>query len=319
MTDFANRLLGRADAAPVRPLLPSRFEPVTPLRDEGVEPVEPVGGPVLQLSRRPRRGEAAPETVAPSTGWPSIGASTEPAPPKTRPGEKHPGEKGSVETGFVGMGLAEKGLLERRPGERSVEKRPGEMGLAEMRPGQKRLVGEGVAKQPVEQPGLFTGPGAGLAGSEARSWPVISEESVPHLGERVARETEDSSPPSGFPVEEPRLPVGSRRRPTASGEGSVTPAGSPPRPVTQCPEGPLRDVERPDGPLQGIAAAAHAVAAPRAWLPPRQVPDPEPVVHITIGRVEVRATAEPQPAPRRGPRRRQALGLDEYLRRKAGG
>jgi hypothetical protein len=53
--------------------------------------------------------------------------------------------------------------------------------------------------------------------------------------------------------------------------------------------------------------------------PQRAVPDPEPVVHITIGRVEVRAAAEAAPAQRRSPKRSMALGLDEYLRRKAGG
>lgn len=332
MNDFARRLLGRADAAPVRPLLPSRFEPVIPLRDRDLGLAGPDDGP----ARRPG-WEAEPETVVPPTGWPSIEAATEPAPAKTRPSEKRPTEKGVAEAGFVEkefvergaeeprpeeMRLAEPGPVEMRPGETVLAKKPlSAKGLAakrpvdeghaepwsgKMAPAETGFAEKGLAgKQPVGQSGSVTGLSGGRGGSAARSWPVVPAESascpaVPGEESRrvVDPETAGLPPRSGFTVE--------WRRPTASGEESVTPAGSSPRPVVRCPEGPLRDVQRPEGPLQGIAAAARAA---------RQ----EPVVHITIGRVEVRAAAEPQPAPRRGPRRRQALGLDEYLRRKAGG
>ncbi|MEV3993816.1 hypothetical protein AB0J57_33540 [Streptomyces sp. NPDC049837] len=40
----------------------------------------------------------------------------------------------------------------------------------------------------------------------------------------------------------------------------------------------------------------------------------EPVVHITIDRLEVRAAAPQAEAPARTTRRRPQLGLDEYLR-----
>jgi hypothetical protein len=45
----------------------------------------------------------------------------------------------------------------------------------------------------------------------------------------------------------------------------------------------------------------------------------EPVVHISIGRVEVKAVAETT-APRRPPQpKRPALSLDDYLRERSGG
>ena len=52
---------------------------------------------------------------------------------------------------------------------------------------------------------------------------------------------------------------------------------------------------------------------------PRQTSNPESAIHVTIGRVEVRATAPVQkPAPKAA-NRSPVMGLDEYLRRRNGG
>jgi hypothetical protein len=49
---------------------------------------------------------------------------------------------------------------------------------------------------------------------------------------------------------------------------------------------------------------------------------PEHVVHVTIGRLEVRAgapAAVPAAAPTRSPRRSSGIGLDDYLRERSEG
>ena len=51
----------------------------------------------------------------------------------------------------------------------------------------------------------------------------------------------------------------------------------------------------------------------------KQVPKAEPVIHVTIGRVEVRATVSPQRQTPRSVNRSPVMGLDEYLRRRSGG
>jgi hypothetical protein len=54
-------------------------------------------------------------------------------------------------------------------------------------------------------------------------------------------------------------------------------------------------------------------------LPPREIPAPEPSIHVTIGRVEVRATL-PAPARLQPPRAAAPImTLDQYLRERAGG
>lgn len=79
-------------------------------------------------------------------------------------------------------------------------------------------------------------------------------------------------------------------------------------PVREHPVRPLHTAQRPPEP---------APAAP--WPQRRQGPAAGPTVHITIGRVEVRAPREtPAPAPRR-PERQPATSLDEYLRTRSGG
>jgi hypothetical protein len=73
-----------------------------------------------------------------------------------------------------------------------------------------------------------------------------------------------------------------------------------------------------------MAGRAYDVLAARVLRPhdrtrALQSQDPEPVINITIGRIDVRAGLAPdgerraRPAPRGGP---EPLGLNEYLRRR---
>ncbi len=63
------------------------------------------------------------------------------------------------------------------------------------------------------------------------------------------------------------------------------------------------------------AAAREPVDVPKPTRPvSRRTPAAEPAVHISIGRVEVKAAAPPAPPARTESRRRPAVSLDDYLR-----
>lgn len=321
MSDFANRLLGRLDAAPVRPLLPSRYEPITlllphepvphepspwPAVPESA-PIEPWAEPGLPLGPLPRVDPprlAVPEGALVEPGdeplprvdstWPAVSegmpTGVEPGRPVGRrvgeevPGSVAPqpervGEAGAAAVAEFGRALAHRSASAEAPSSAAPEIPPSG-------------VGEPVGF-PVETSRLLTGsPWQAVESGEETRRGTLSDS--PLLGEELpARPSESGEKP---------------RRPAESGPAS-RPAETPGTPRSAIPAEP---------PVTGSLSPkpVHAVA-PRAWLP---APDAEPVVHITIGRVEVRAAAEPTPAPPpRSPRRRQALGLDEYLRRKAGG
>ena len=93
--------------------------------------------------------------------------------------------------------------------------------------------------------------------------------------------------------------------------------------------GPRATHETPDGRAPPHAAATDHFAAPPPagrWRPNREAveaflpPAPEHVVNITIGRVDVRAAVDATPAkPAAAKTGRGPLGLDDYLKRRAGG
>jgi hypothetical protein len=53
--------------------------------------------------------------------------------------------------------------------------------------------------------------------------------------------------------------------------------------------------------------------------PERPISQPEPVINVTIGRIEVRATVSPQKQTPKPESRTPVMGLEEYLRRRSGG
>ena len=56
------------------------------------------------------------------------------------------------------------------------------------------------------------------------------------------------------------------------------------------------------------------------WLPARAAatPAPEPVVNVTIGRIEVRVAPAAQAPTRQRPEGPKPMGLDHYLRQRGG-
>jgi len=86
--------------------------------------------------------------------------------------------------------------------------------------------------------------------------------------------------------------------------------------------------QAPGGPPRGSAGSRAPQVLPAPWSRSRDrdqgaaIPGPEPVINITIGRIDVRAWPESEsgsaakPAPRSRP---EPLSLDEYLRRRGEG
>ena len=166
--------------------------------------------------------------------------------------------------------------------------------------------------------------------------------SAPRSSRRLAVEPAALSPeppraPAAPPIRlttAPREPTGAHR--PASAAPALEPA---PRASWQAPREPSRTIERPS-PLAGVRPLLEAPAslsagqpaieplpAPLAMLQPRveiAVPfspalrpdEPAPVIQVTIGRVEVRATPPPSPASARRPPAPAVPTLDEYLRRR---
>jgi hypothetical protein len=76
--------------------------------------------------------------------------------------------------------------------------------------------------------------------------------------------------------------------------------------------------EKDQGLLKPSAALITPVI-PSVAGPERSTSQPEPVINVTIGRIEVRATVPPQKQSPRPGNRPPVMGLDEYLRRRSGG
>lgn len=71
--------------------------------------------------------------------------------------------------------------------------------------------------------------------------------------------------------------------------------------------------------LKKPSAALITPVTPSVAGSERSTSQPEPVINVTIGRIEVRATVPPQKQSPRTENRPPVMGLDEYLRRRSGG
>ena len=93
--------------------------------------------------------------------------------------------------------------------------------------------------------------------------------------------------------------------------------------VVASPADPLRSVSRdasPAAPMQAILTPRLPHAEPLAQsVQPAIGPASEPVVHVTIGRVEIRAVAAPSAVPKRSAAPKPALSLSDYLQQRSGG
>lgn len=77
-----------------------------------------------------------------------------------------------------------------------------------------------------------------------------------------------------------------------------------------------------DGLTQGLLNPSATLIAPLIPSPAgqeRSISQPEPVINVTIGRIEVRATASQQKQTSRPERRVPVMSLEEYLRHRSGG
>ena len=101
----------------------------------------------------------------------------------------------------------------------------------------------------------------------------------------------------------------------ASGEGLAASTNIPDDPTA-----PPGQTEAPRGPTVKVAPAVITAPAPDTAI---EMPEPESLapIHVTIGRVEVRAIMSappPQPVVRPAVPEQRALSLDEYLKQRKG-
>ncbi|HEV7401755.1 MAG TPA: hypothetical protein VGO11_02470 [Chthoniobacteraceae bacterium] len=163
----------------------------------------------------------------------------------------------------------------------------------------------------------------------------------------------DREPPAAAePLAPARSPVGEvvpARPPAGDDAEPVEPAAPRPRPavaaLASLQRPPDRDAPRVSEHVTSTAAAAPApaiepIAKPGAQVPVpppalvpmppaprmragenarRDAPAPPPAIHVTIGRLEIRAQMPPPGSPRARPSKTAATDLAEYLRRRSGG
>lgn len=192
-----------------------------------------------------------------------------------------------------------------RPGEPAVQ--PGAAQPVAVQPGaaQPGTVQPGAAQPVAIRPGpVQPGPvqrGALEQPAFRPAEPVARRGTLSTEGGRPARDAEIVHPSGAV-------------APAARGQGLLVPAPVrvtlPTAPSAQRVDAPARTGAPAAPVVPGATASPGAVAAP--------APPPAPTIQVTIGRVEVRATAPstPQRKPRPAP---TVMSLDEYLDRNAGG
>ncbi len=290
MSDFLGHLVARSlDLSPatpaVRPRLASRFEPVTPavapLIEETMEEVVSAAAPAARIEHV--LAEPAAARPAPHPPGPPLPS----APPTTR-------ERG--EEALSGRSLGGGSPL----------------------PVAGRADGRGAGGEgppPPPQVGPVIRP---LRIEEGRSRP---EPALPPSLEPTPRAPIPVQATAAPPFPEPRPQVEPVIR-RIEVERVLTPASAPPAPAPS-----------PAAPTQAkpAKAAPAPVPAPPILQPRvqavergpfparREEPAAEPVIHVTIGRIEVRATPAPKAPARERQAARPAVDLEEYLRQRAQG
>ena len=131
--------------------------------------------------------------------------------------------------------------------------------------------------------------------------PVARGPSIQPIRYEVIMERPAEPPRSREP--RPRAPS----QPSHATTPAVLPAAVLPRPV-------------PDSPPRPIESAAVIEPRRTAQASPRSAPPSEPpAIHVTIGRIEIRATSPAAAPVRRQHRQPSVMSLDEYLKQCAGG
>lgn len=161
---------------------------------------------------------------------------------------------------------------------------------------------------------------------------------LPHLHERSQEETREPgynrrlpqpSIASTVPVigrvrrvdqEERMSHISPTIRTTAKAQPSISPSPlETPTPLPTLQEG---NEQGARGSKHGLLQPSTSRVAPVIPSPvglERPIPRPEPVINVTIGRIEVRATVSPQKQTPKSESRTPVMSLEEYLRRRSGG
>ena len=190
-------------------------------------------------------------------------------------------------------------------------------------------------------PDAFGDPGA-ASGREPRSAPAAGPEedrspAAPRADEGPREDAPRAARADDGPAVRP-LPPAAHRSPVIERRPPATPApAAPPQdreraePEAAAPPAPARAPRALDGPPQAARLAPVALAVARvrpepasaAWRDapgePARAAEKDPVVVVSIGRIEVRAaTPAPAPPPVASPRRPPAPSLEEYLQPRRG-
>lgn len=252
MTDFVNRLLGRDDAPPIRPVVASLFEPFAPADPES---------PLLSAGTLSDWHADPPGTIESTPTGPANPIAT----PATR-------ERLAGPSAAVAPARAATVVLPRLPA--TTAKR-------------EQLAVPAVPVRSAE------------AGTPADPQPwapaaVSPEGRIEPIGPRV------TAPTTAAP------------RPAPGRSSAVVVRAPVLQPARRTPQ-----VGHPVTP----SASSYSVHAVGSTVPVgvRRAAAGAPDVHISIGRVEVRAAAEPVAPPREEQRKQPVLSLDDYLRGRSGG
>ncbi|MET9265738.1 hypothetical protein [Amycolatopsis sp. NPDC004079] len=282
MNDFVDRLLGRIDAPPIRPLVPTLFEPASPV---GAEPGLPMGTftesarkPVVAKETErarevPGLGQVIRETLATLPG------------PVERVRESEVSHTERVES------VHETRVPQPEPYERVLET-----------PVPSPQVVERVRE--VSEPGE---PGSVVRESVVESR-THTEHATVSSSERVTESLREREVRTERLQRETTVP-----QPAAAAEPETAPTS--PEPVRAAPVPTVEPVRahpvarpRPEPGPQPQQQLQQPLVIRRQKAPA------QPDVHISIGRVEVTARPVPAAAPKPRQERKPLLSLDDYLR-----
>jgi hypothetical protein len=274
---------------------PAPTRPSEPRGQRAVPPEEPIEEPARPRRSRRRAAESDPEPAPEPVRWEGARA---PRPPETRELPEPP-EIRSVPA--------------RRPPPRPLSHLPPTLSPGEGRDATANPSFQAVSPQFLPSPGGGTaGEGRGAGGEGASRMAPLPSPSPP--------------PPRPAPVTEDRATLGPPPRTRRAGTVEpVAPREEPPRPAVlpRPSPPPAAQAPRPAPPTRVLVEPRVSVAPPAPppvpSAPIRAAEAPEPTIHVTIGRIEVRATPPPAQPSRPRQAASSALSLEEYLRRRSKG
>ncbi len=321
MSDYLTNLVTRSfTATPViQPRVPSLFEPTAeetfnrvqtpaPAAEEAPSPASPA--PLPPLASWPLSIEPASPAAAGS--FPPLAPPTNlrPRPPGPSPAAAASAARSASEASSAVRSPASMPVIAEAPSPAAAA--PGQLPAPPPRPVAPMSPGQPPSRpSPAVAALAATSPAAAsivipLASAAAVPPPNRLQNDIePTSGANGLTNIEDKS---GGPAEvagyHPSRPAADAHtiQPVAPPPGAAKPARKFPAPVVRAVP---REPAPPDS-LEPSGAPRHHIPAP-----------PAPAIHVTIGRVEVRAV--PPPAPKVAQPARPKLSLDEYLAQRAGG